>query len=135
MYRGAAENGVGLLAWEAAVGGVGLLARACRLFIKMGEKEVREAENQVAFEAGAGVSGHASFGQATAVRSKKRKEPTANTIKWKRRRESKCDAEKKANRELDARRKRVKREKMSDTEKTSAREANALRMRVRRKKK
>ena len=81
MYRGAAENGVGLLAWEAAVGGVGLLARACRLFIKMGEKEkeVREAENQVAFEAGAGVSGHASFGQATAVRSKKRKEPTQSS--------------------------------------------------------
>ena len=91
MYRGAAVNGVSLLAWEAAVGGVGLLARACRLFIKMGEKEekeVREAENQVAFEAGAGVSGHASFGQATAVRSKNRKEPAANAIKCKKRRES-----------------------------------------------
>ena len=56
-------------------------------------------------------------------------------MKCKRRRKSKSDAEKKVNRELDARRKRVKREKMSDTEKTAAREADALRMRIRRKKK
>ena len=68
MYGVAAVNGVGLLAGEAAVGGVGLLAGACWLFSKMGEEE-REVENQVAFEAGAGVSGHASFGQAAAVRS------------------------------------------------------------------
>ena len=81
MYRGAAVNGVVFLAEEAAVGGVGLLAGACWLFSKMGdkEKEEREVENQVAFEAGAGVSGHASFGQATAVRSKKRKEPSQSS--------------------------------------------------------
>ena len=66
---------------EAAVNGVSLLARACWLFSKMGEKEKkeREVENQVAFEAGAGVSGHASFGQAAAVRSKKRKEPSQSS--------------------------------------------------------
>ena len=64
VYGGAAVNGVVFLAGEAAVGGVGLLAGACWLFSKMGdkEKEEREVENQVAFEAGAGVSGHASFG-------------------------------------------------------------------------
>ena len=59
VYGGAAVNGVGLLAGEAALGGVGLLAGACWLFSKMGEKEEREVEKQVAFEAGAGVSGHA----------------------------------------------------------------------------
>ena len=42
MYGGAAVNGVVTLAGEAAVGGVGLLAGACWLFSKMGEKEKEE---------------------------------------------------------------------------------------------